>query len=339
MEKLKKLQIKVIDYDSSDDNNILSQSNERTEDISNIQSKSLTTPDFWLNNNVVSNNDDNFTNVELNENNPLAETSSINIHRVFHCIKNIQSELFKYMICNTVLAFIWTLFLCADIYYMVKCPICCEDLYSESSVSSSLGIFSTCLLVFLVSRYGFMTLTMLFLWYKLHKIIQFLFTVKDLVVDLQSEEYFDDTQQMGICIKYFMSLDQAVKNQLKKTSKLEEEGKLESNQYKDSNSIVNLERIDTLHQTFLPFLNLPITTHGGLPAQQPSNNKYIHFISTLDAIPLLTLIIYGFMFIGTQNIHLTHICDQFFTFLCIFLIFLIIFSFFTFITWLVYFLR
>ena len=337
MEKLKKLQIKVIGDD------IPSQSNEkRFEDISDTRSKSLITSDSWLNNNnVVFNNndddDDDNNDMEHKNNTLAAETSSINIHTVYQSIKNIQNELHKYIICNAVLVFIWFLFLCIDIYYMIRCPTCCEDLNDNTSISSSLGIFSTCMLVFLVSRYGFMTFIMLFLWRKLHKMIQFLIKIKHQQgIYLQSEEYSDNTQQMGQCIQNLMLIHQAIKNQ---TGKLNEKDELKNHQ---SPSIVNLEKINTLHQTFLPFLNLPTTnglTHKGLSAQQPPNNKYIRLISSLDIIPLLTLIIYGFMFIGTQSIHLTQICNQFFTFLCIFLIFLIIFSFFTFIMWLVYFWR
>lgn len=336
MDKLQKLQIKVIDDDFQSNESSVSQPNACSENstcISTIKPESLITSDFWLNTDVISTNGTDITNGKVKKNDTLPEITSMNIYTMCQNIKNIQNNLSKFMICNTTLFFIWFVFLCTDIYYMIRCPNCCEN-----NNANTLGIFSTCILVFLVCKYGFMTCLILFLWYKLHKMFQFLNRAKHLVINLQSEEYFDDTQQMGLSIRYIMLFHQAIKKNLQQTGQLNEtnrKGPFKNHQYKESPCVVNLENMNMSHQTVLPFLNL---YHKDLSL--PSiNNKYILLVSTLDVIPLLTLIIYGCMFLGTQTIHLTHICGQFFTFLCVFFIVFIIFSCFLFIMWLIYFLR
>lgn len=330
MEKLKKLQIKVIDDDIDNDNNTISQSSEIHEGTSNIKSEPLGISDFF-----PLNEDNNTTNISSHKNNTLTEDSPTNIDRIYEYIKNVQKEVYKYMICNSVLLFIWLLFLCIDIYYMVKCRICCEDLNGKISILTSLGIFSTCILVFLVSRYGFMSSVMLFLWCKTSKMIHFLNTVKHLRIDLLGSQYgqfFGNTHEMGSRIQYLTLIHQAIKRRLKQSN-------TESHQLVESSCKVNLEKINMLQESFLPILNSAMSTHKSLSTQQSPNNKYLRFISTLDVLPFLTLIVYGFMFIGVQNIHLSQVCSQFFAFLCVFCVFLIIFSFCTFMLWLVYFLK
>lgn len=326
MEKLKKLQIKVIDDEINNiDNNMISQPSEIPEGTPNIKPEPLGVADFF-----PLNEDNN-----SHESGTLTEYSPMDIDRIYECVQNVRKEAYKYVICNSVLLLIWLLFLCLDIYYMVKCQVCCEDLNDRTSILSSLGIFTTCILAFLLCRYGFMSSIMLFLWCKLNKMIHFLNTVKHLKIDLlssQKGQFLDNTQEMGLHIQYLTLIHHAIKNKLKKSD-------TENHQFTETPCRVNLQNINMLQQTFLPFLNSPIITRKSLPRQQSANNKYLHFISTLDVLPLLTLIIYAFMFIGAQNIHLSQICSQFFAFLCIFCVFLIIFSFCTFAIWLVYFLK
>jgi hypothetical protein len=301
MEKLKKLQIKVID---EDDESLISQTNNNSKSGAATISE---TSDFWLNTDVVPNNEE-----------TLPETSLIDVYTMCEHIEKIKKKIFKNGLYEGLVFCIWFLFLCIDIYYMIKC----KDLRNHSI--STLGIFGTCIIIFLVCKYGFLTCLILFLWYRLHKMIALLNMVKHLVIDLQGKKYFDDTQQMGLAIRYLMSIQQVIKNKLKQSREV---GSFNI----ESSCDVNLENINILHQSFFPFLN---SSHKGLSAQN-AQNSYIRFFSTLDVIPLLTLIIYGFMFIGTQHTQLTPICGQFFTFLCILLVVLIIFSVFIFIMYLI----
>jgi hypothetical protein len=182
------------------------------------------------------------------------------------------------------------------------------------------------------------------MWYKLRKMIKFLINIKHLDIDLPSAIYFDDTQQMGLCLRYLMLTHRAIKKKLRCMGNLIKTnqrgpGPLKKDKCKQLSPVVNLKNINMLQQTFLPFLNLPVTTQKVSSAQQLPKNKYALLISSLDVVPALTLLMYGFMFIGTQNIYFSQGCSQFFTFLCIFLIFLIVISFFTFTSWLVYFFK